>query len=213
MMFRGWLQAAERVDDLVPPAPELGNEVLIDDHWLVRIAGPLFAVLSLLLIPWIAFLASVLPSRQLSRHYDLAWAGFDVMLLISLATTAYFALRRSRNLSVAASSAGTLLIIDAWFDVLTARRRQLPVSIAFAIFIELPLAALCWWLSKQTQAIAEKRIALLLPRAKGRLRRDADRAGSLDTGRPPRRLGFRRRTRESAHTEAVDANDGGRPQV
>lgn len=193
MMFRRWLKAAERVDDLVPPAPELGNEVLIDDHWLVRIAGPLFAVLSLLLIPWIAFLASVLPSRQLSRHYDLAWAGFDVMLLIALATTAYFALRRSRNLSVAASSAGTLLVIDAWFDVLTARRRQLPVSIAFAVFIELPLAALCWWLSKQTQAIAEKRIALLLPRAKGRLRRDAARAGSLDTGRPQRRLGFRRR--------------------
>jgi hypothetical protein len=192
MMFRGWLKAAERVDELVRPAPELGNEVLIDDHWLVRIAGPLFAVLSLLLIPWIAFLATVLPSRQLSRHYDFAWAGFDVMLLIALAATAYFALRRSRNLSVAATSAGTLLIVDAWFDVLTARHRDLPVSIAFAVFIELPLAALCWWLSMQTQAIAEKRIALLLPRARGRLRRDAERAGSLDTGRPQRRIRFRR---------------------
>jgi hypothetical protein len=193
MIFRRWLGAAQRVDELVPPAPELGNEVLIDDHWLVRIAGPLFAVLSLLLIPWIAFLATVLPSRQLSRHYDFAWAGFDGMLLIALAATAYFALRRSRNLSVAATSAGTLLIVDAWFDVLTARHRQLPVSIAFAIGIELPLAALCWWLSVQTQAIAEKRIALLLPRAKGRLRRDAERAGSLDTGHPPRRIRFRRR--------------------
>ncbi len=188
MMFRRWVRAAERVDDLVAPAHELGNEVLIDDHWLIRIAGPLFAGLSLLLIPWIAFLATVLPSRQLSRHYDFAWAGFDGMLLIALASTAYFALRRSRNLSVAAASAGTLLVVDAWFDVLTARRRQLPISIAFAIFIELPLAALCWWLSKQTQAIAEKRIALLLPRAKGRLRRDADEAGSLDTGEPERRL-------------------------
>ena len=114
------------------------------------------------------------------------------MLLIALAATAYFALRRSRNLSVAATSAGTLLIVDAWFDVLTARRHQLPVSIAIAILIELPLAALCWWLSMQTQAIAEKRIALLLPRSKGRLRRDAEHAGSLHTGRPPRRLGFRR---------------------
>jgi hypothetical protein len=192
MIFRRWVRAAERVDDLVPPAPELGNEVLIDDHWLIRLAGPLFAVLSLLLIPWIIFLASVLPSRQLSRHYDFAWAGFDVMLLIALAATAYFALRRSRNLSVAATSAGTLLIVDAWFDVLTSRRRQLPVSIAFAVFIELPLAALCWWLSVQTQAIAEKRIALLLPRVKGRLRRDAEDAGSLDTGRPQRRIRFRR---------------------
>jgi len=192
MIFRRWLSAAERVDDLVSPAPELGNEVLIDDHWLIRIAGPLFAVLSLLLIPWIVFLATVLPSRQLSRHYDFAWAGFDGMLLIALATTAYFALRRSRNLSVAATSAGTLLIVDAWFDVLTARHRDLTLSIAFAVIIELPLAALCWWLSMQTQAIAEKRIALLLPRAKGRLRRDAEEAGSVDTGRPRRRVRFRR---------------------
>jgi len=192
MMFRGWAKAAKRVDELVTPAPELGNEVLIDDHWLVRIAGPLFAVLSLLLIPWIVFLATVLPSRQLSRHYDFAWAGFDGMLLIALATTAYFALRRSRNLSVAATSAGTLLIVDAWFDVLTSRHRELPVSIAIAVLVELPLAALCWWLSKQTQAIAEKRIAVLLPRARGRVRRDAQRAGSLETGRPPRRIRFRR---------------------
>jgi hypothetical protein len=201
-MFGRWLSAAARVDDLVAPAPELGNEVLIDDHWLVRIAGPLFAVLSLLLIPWIAFLATVLPSRQLSRHYDFAWAGFDVMLLIALAATAYFALRRSRNLSVAATSAGTMLIVDAWFDVLTSRHRDLPISITFAVLIELPLAALCWWLSMQTQAIAEKRIALLLPptkglsrskgllpRSRGRLRRDAEEAGALDTGEPARRVG------------------------
>jgi hypothetical protein len=114
------------------------------------------------------------------------------MLLIALAATAYFALRRSRNLSVAATSAGTLLIVDAWFDVLTSRHRQLPVSIAFAVLIELPLAAVCWWLNMQTQAIAEKRIALLLPRARGRLRRDTEQEGSLDAGRPPRRIRFRR---------------------
>ena len=188
------MKAAERVDELVPPAPELGNDVLIDDHWLIRIAGPLFAVLSLLLIPWIVFLANVLPSRQLSRNYDFAWSGFDGMLLIALAATAYFALRRSRNLSVAASSAGTLLIVDAWFDVMTSRHHQLPASIAFAVVVELPLAALCWWLSKQTQAIAEKRIALLLPRpgrGRVRLRRDAERAERLDTGEPQRHLGNR----------------------
>src|SRR5450432_2299264 len=124
MMFGTWARAARRVDDLVSPAPELGNEVLIDDHWLTRLAGPLFAILSILLIPWIAFIALVLPSRQLSENYDLAWAGFDGMLFIGLASTAYFALRRSRYLSVAATAVGTLLIVDAWFDVLTSRRRE-----------------------------------------------------------------------------------------
>src|SRR5450755_3748293 len=63
MMFGTWARAARRVDDLVSPAPELGNEVLIDDHWLIRVAGPLFALLSVLLIPWIAFIALVLTSR------------------------------------------------------------------------------------------------------------------------------------------------------
>ena len=56
----------------------------------------------------------------------------------------------------------------------------------FAFAIELPLAAVCWWLSQQTQAIAEKRIALLLPRTRGRMRRDAERARALDTGRERR---------------------------
>jgi hypothetical protein len=189
MVLKGFVNAGKRFGDLVHPAPELGNEVLIDDHWLTRLAGPLFSVLSMLLIPWIAFLAFALPSRQLSRHYDLAWAGFDGMLFIALASTAYFALRRSRYLSVAATAAGTLLIVDAWFDILTSRRRDVPIAVASAVLIELPLAALCWWLSQQTQAIAEKRISLLLPRTMGQLRRDAEKAGALDTGEPRRQLG------------------------
>ena len=194
MVLKGLTNASKRFSDLVHPAPELGNEVLVDDHWLTRLAGPLFSVLSMLLIPWIAFLASVLPSRQLSRHYDLAWAGFDGMLLIALASTAYFALRRSRYLSVAATASGTLLIVDAWFDILTSRRRDVPIAITTAVLIELPLAAVCWWLSQQTQAIAEKRISLLLPSTRGRMRRDAEKAGALDTGKPGRRVGWRRQS-------------------
>ena len=186
MRIGSWARAADRVDDLIPPAQELGNEVLVDDHWMVRAAGPVFALLSLLFIPWIAFIALKLPSRELSRHYDLAWAGFDVMVLIALASTAYFALRRSRYLTTAATAAGTMLIVDAWFDVLTSPYRDRLVALIFAFAIELPLAAVCWWLSQQTQAIAEKRIALLLPRTRGRMRRDAERAGALDTGRERR---------------------------
>lgn len=183
MRIGAWARAAGRVDGLIPPAHELGNEILVDDHWMVRIAGPLFALLSLLFIPWIAFIALELPSRQLSPHYDLAWVGFDVMVLIALASTGYFALRRSRYLTTAATAAGTMLIVDAWFDVLTSLRHDRMVAVLVAFAVELPLAAVCWWLSQQTQAIAEKRIAILLPRTRGRMRRDAKRAGALDTGR------------------------------
>lgn len=163
-----WLRAADKVDDLVPPAAELGNEVLVDNQPLVRLAGPIFALCSLLLIPWIVFVAIALPSRQLSRHYDLAWAGFDVMLFIALATTAYFAFRRSRYLTRASTAAATLLMVDAWFDVLTSGSRDRITAIAFAVVIELPLSALCWWLGQQTQEIDDKRLALLVPRVRRR---------------------------------------------
>ena len=167
MRFSRLTKAAERVDDLVPPAEEFGNEVLVDERPLIRLAGPLFLVLSLCMIPWTAFVAVVLPSRHLSTHYDLAWTGFDGMLFVALAATAYCALRRSRYPSIAAAAAGTLLFVDAWFDVLTSRHADQIVAIGFAVLIELPLGALCWWLSLQTQVLAEKRIALLVPRRKG----------------------------------------------
>jgi hypothetical protein len=165
MGTESFAHAAEKVEDIVPPAKELGNEVLVDQHRLTRIAGPLFALLSLLMIPWTIFIAMVLPAHHLSAHYDLAWAGFDGMLMLALGATAYFALRRSRYLSIAAASAGTLLIVDAWFDILTSRRTDLVSAIIFAVLIELPLATVCWWLSQQTEAIAEKRLTLLLPRS------------------------------------------------
>jgi hypothetical protein len=169
MRFGALTRAAEKVDDLVPAADEPGNEVLVDDRPMIRLAGPLFLFLSLCMIPWIAVIAIVLPSRQLSAHYDLAWAGFDGMLFVALAATAYCALRRSRYLAVAASAAGTLLLVDAWFDVLTSRHTDQIVAIVFAVLIELPLGAVCWWLSQQAQVLADKRIALLLPRRKRQL--------------------------------------------
>jgi hypothetical protein len=167
MRFGSLTRAAEKVDDLVPPTEELGNEVLVDERPLIRLAGPLFLALSLCMIPWTAFVAVVLPSRHLSAHYDLAWTGFDAMLFVALATTAYCALRRSRYLPIGAAATGTLLFVDAWFDVLTSRHTDHIVAIGFAVLIELPLGALCWWLSLQTQVLAEKRIAMLVARRKG----------------------------------------------
>ena len=86
------------------------------------------------------------------------------MLLVALAATAYFALRRSRYLSTAASAAAVLLIVDAWFDVLTTPPGQRLQSILLAAAVELPLASVCLWLSYHTQQLAERRIVLLLRR-------------------------------------------------
>jgi hypothetical protein len=87
-------EVTDQLDERVPPADEPENAVLVDNARVVRWAGPAFALFSLILLPWIAYLAYSLPSRQVSADYDIAWAGFDVMLLVVLASTGYFALRR-----------------------------------------------------------------------------------------------------------------------
>jgi hypothetical protein len=116
------------------------------------------------LIPWTVYLGFSLPARETSHHYDAAWVGFDVFELIALGTTGYLALRRSRYLALASASAATLLVCDAWFDVLTSPRRQMIESIALALVIELPLAGVCAWLSYHTERLAEREISVVSPR-------------------------------------------------
>jgi hypothetical protein len=149
-----------RLDGLVPPTAEPENAVLTDDARVVRWAGPLFALFSVILLPWIIYLAVSLPARQLSSNYDAAWAGFDIILLCGLMATAACALRRSRYLSSAATATATLLVVDAWFDVLTSPPHQRLQSVLLGVLVELPLAALCGWLSYHTHQLAARRIRL-----------------------------------------------------
>jgi hypothetical protein len=153
-----------QLDELVQPAPEPENAVLTDNARVVRWAGPAFALFSLILLPWTVYLAYSLPSRQVSADYDVAWAGFDVMLMVALASTGYFALRRSRYLATAAAATAALLLVDAWFDVMTSLPGQRLDPVAEAVLVELPLASVCIWLSLHTQQLAERRLLLLLRR-------------------------------------------------
>lgn len=156
---------ATALDQKVPVAPTVDNRVLVDQARFTRWAGPLFAACAVLLLPWIVVIAVTLPSRQLSPNYDVAWAGFDVLLLAALACTAAAALRRSPYLGMAASWCAGLLTADAWFDVVTAPgggdRWE---AIAMAALVELPLAGLCVWLAKHSQDIAQRRLVLLARR-------------------------------------------------
>lgn len=162
-----------RLDAMVEPAAEAENEVLTDNTRAVRWAGPLFTLFALIMVPWTVYIGESLPRRQLSPHYDMSWAGFDVMLLAALAATGYFALRRSRYLSMAATATAVLLAVDAWFDLMTTPSGQIAQSIALAAVVELPLAAVCVWLSLHTQELAERRIVLLM-RRRGAGRRSRD---------------------------------------
>lgn len=96
------------------------------------------------LVPWTLYLTFALPSRHLTFHYDLAWAGFDLALTASFAATAWAGFRGSRWLVPLAAATGTMLLCDAWFDVVTSQSgREMWEAVAEAALAELPLAALC----------------------------------------------------------------------
>jgi hypothetical protein len=98
------------------------------------------------LVPWTLWLTYSLPSRHVTRHYDVAWIGFDVALAVAIAATAYAALRRTRALVALAAVTGTMLLCDAWFDVVTSWDGE---ALALAVFAEVPLAVLCLLLARR----------------------------------------------------------------
>jgi hypothetical protein len=106
------------------------------------------------LLPWAFWLSTALPSRHLSQHWDVAWAGFDLLLAGSLAATALAALRRSLLLPASAMTSGALLVVDAWFDVVTSEGgRELTMAVILAVFCELPLAGLCLWIAMDAERL------------------------------------------------------------
>jgi len=117
-------------------------------RWVV----PLFGLAALLLVPWVILLVVALPSAHRAAHWDIAWAGFDVGLALLLLTVAVVAWRRSPWLEGAATATATLLVVDAWFDILTASTgTELVVAVTEAAFVELPLAVLCLRLARDTE--------------------------------------------------------------
>ncbi len=128
---------------------------------IARWTGPAFILCSVVLVPWTIYLGLTLPARQRSPHYNIAWVGFDVLLLVTLGATGFFAFRRSRYLAVTSAAAAALLVADAWFDIMTSPRHEIAGAIILAVVIEIPLAAVCGWLSYQTEHLAERRIDLM----------------------------------------------------
>jgi hypothetical protein len=112
-------------------------------------AGAFFAGLGLLLVPWSVWLLHSLPSRRVTHHWDLAWAGFDVVLAAALLSTA-FALLTGRAVGRSfAAATGALLLADAWFDIVTpGGGRDRWAAVGLAACAEIPLAILCFALAR-----------------------------------------------------------------
>lgn len=84
-------------------------------------AAVLYGALAIVLIPWIVNLAVSLPTRHVSWHWDTVWVGFDVIMFIAMTITLVFMIRRVVWVAISATALATLFIVDAWFDILTAK--------------------------------------------------------------------------------------------
>lgn len=132
------------------------------DALLPRRLGIIFIVLVLALLPWTVYLAFELPERQAAHHWDLAWVGFDVAIASGLLATGIWILRRSPRVTIAAAATGTLLVCDAWFDVVTSSGVDIWISVAEAVGAELPLSFVCFWIARNVVRVLEDLQPILL---------------------------------------------------
>jgi hypothetical protein len=112
----------------------------------------LFAAAGIALLPWTIWLAGTLRPTHESPRWDVAWSGFDAALAALFLLTAFAAWRRSLWVGVVAGATGTLLVTDAWFDVIqSSDRDELRTALFLAFFAELPAAAVCFWIAYRTE--------------------------------------------------------------
>jgi hypothetical protein len=114
------------------------------------------------LVPWVALLALTLPRSYVAARWWQTWVGFDIALIVCLLATAWCAWRRRQLLIIASVVTGTLILCDAWFDVMTANGTEdFALSATSALLIELPIAtgllALAYRLVRRTMRIARAR--------------------------------------------------------
>ena len=96
------------------------------------------------MIPWLVLLATRLPASTVAVHWSTAWVGLDTMEMAGLLATGALLLRRDDRCCLAATVTGTLIFVDAWFDVTTSAPGLAQLTaIAMAVLIEVPVSVLC----------------------------------------------------------------------
>lgn len=131
-------RVARHLDELVErPA---SDSALLRRRQVTLVATALGAVA---LLPWIGYLAASLPLAESGGAWRVAWVGFDVVLALVLMATSWLGLRRRQVAILGLLVSATMLMTDAWFDVLlsfhTAEQWGVILS---ALFIEVPFAVL-----------------------------------------------------------------------
>jgi hypothetical protein len=120
-----------------------------------------FGAIGLGLLPWSVWLSSSLQPDHVTHRWDLAWSGFDGGLALCFAGTALAAWRRSPWVGALAAATATLLVTDAWFDiVLESHGSEERVAIFEAVVFELPVAGLCFWIAYRTEKFLARAVGV-----------------------------------------------------
>jgi len=126
----------------------------------ILIAACLLGVL--VLAVWIAVLEVKLPRHYRAGGWRAAWVGFDSLLLLVFAATAWAAWRRRQILIACLMVLATLLFCDAWFDTtLDWGTRNFTVSLFSALLVELPLAVVALVGARRLIRLTAGRLELL----------------------------------------------------
>ncbi len=132
---RKLLQALVAIEQESVPSP--GSSWRWDAVLVVTVAG------CIVLAAWIGVLAVTLPQFYRTGTWRGAWVGFDAALLVAFAATGWAAWRRRQLLIISLIVLATLLLCDAWFDVvLDVDTPGFLASLLSALLVELPLAVL-----------------------------------------------------------------------
>ncbi len=115
-----------------------------ETHHLRPVTRPVFLTTLVIgtscLIAWTIFLELELPRTYVAEHWRLAWVGLDAAQIVVLVCLLWSAYYRRMVFSFFAISGATMFLIDAWFDVTTARSGDVRQSLLEAIVVEVPAA-------------------------------------------------------------------------
>jgi hypothetical protein len=137
---------------LAPPSPGLSPAPLSPAALLspvaLRRARRAALAVGGFLVPWCVVLAVTLPRTAQAQNWSLAWTGLDAAEAVAALAAAALLARGDSRACLSAAAGGTLLMVDAWFDVCTsAPGLEHTLAMSEAVLVELPLACAAGWLA------------------------------------------------------------------
>jgi hypothetical protein len=148
-------RALAALDGPAPRAPSPST-------WRRRLFIAAVLACTLILAAWIGYLAVTLPRHYRAGGWSAAWVGFDGVLLVCFAATAWAAWRRRQVLILCLVVLAALLACDAWFDTtLDYATRGFTLSLLMALVVELPLAAMALIVARRLLRLTLGRIEWL----------------------------------------------------